>query len=85
MSLSTKSNFGVWSDGASEGGILCLVDYVHGLAFEGLFMDLAQELGDKSEDAILRVTYHGAANVYFADLVFAIGEPQALKTWRGGE
>ena len=85
VSLQTRSNFGVWSDGQSEGGLLCLVDYVHGLAFEGLFMDLAQELGAASEEAILRVTYHGAANVYFADLVFATGKPQALKTWRGGE
>lgn len=85
VSMNTKANFGVWSDGKSEGGLLCLVDYVHGLAFEGLFLELARELGDKSEEAILRVTYKAVCNVYFADLVFAVGEPQALKTWRGGE
>ena len=88
VSLNTKANFGIWSDGASEGGVLCLIDKdTQGKAFEAVYRELALDpaMADKSEDAILRITYHGAANVYFADLVFAIGEPQALKTWRGGE
>ena len=88
VSLSTKANFGEWNDDGSEGGVLCLIDKdTHGKAFETVYRELAldPDMGDKSEEAILRVTYHGAANVYFADLVFAIGEPQALKTWRGGE
>lgn len=88
VSLQTKANFGVWNDGASEGGVLCLVDLgTNGKAFEARYRELAcdPDMADKSEEAILRITYHSAANVYFADLVFAIGEPQALKTWRGGE
>ena len=88
VSLNIKANFGVWIDGASEGGVLCLIDKdTHGKAFEAAYRELAldPDMGDKSEEAILRVTYHNVANVYFADLVFAIGEPQALKTWRGGE
>ena len=88
VSLNTKANFGVWNDGASEGGILCLVDGdVNGKSFEARYRELACDpaMGDTSEEAILRITYKAVCNVYFADLVFAIGEPQALKTWRGGE
>lgn len=85
VSMNTKSNFGVWSDGKSEGGLLCLVDHSNGLEFESAFQGLARELCDKSEEAVLRVTYKAVCNVYLADLVFAIGKPQALKTWRGGE
>ena len=88
VSLQTRSNFGVWSDGQSEGGLLCLVDYVHGLAFEGLFIELAQELGETSEEAIL-VIQCDAKQVYTARLLYhgpnGLGYWQALKTWRGGE
>lgn len=88
VSLNTKANFGVWSDGQSEGGILCLVDYVHGLAFEGMFIELAQELGDVSEEAVL-VIQCDAKQVYSARLLYAgqnsLAYWESLKTWRGGE
>lgn len=88
VTYQTKSNFGAWQDGTSEGGILCLVDYVHGLAFEGAFLELAQELGDTSEEAIL-VIQCDARQVYTARLLYhgpnGLGYWQALKTWRGGE
>lgn len=87
VAYQTKANFGVWQDGVSEGGVLCLIDReTHGNAFETLYRELAcdPDMGDALEEAVLRVTYHGG-NIYFADLVFAFGEPQALKTWRGGE
>lgn len=88
VSLNTKANFGVWSGGQSEGGVLCLVDKdTQGKAFEAVYRELAcdPDMTNRSEEAILRVTYKAVCNVYFADLVFAFGEPQALKTWRGGE
>lgn len=88
VSLQTKSNFGVWQDGSSEGGLLCLVDYVHGLSFEGLFLELAQTLGDKSEEAIL-VVQSDTKQVYAARLLYqgpnGLGYWETLKTWRGGE
>jgi hypothetical protein len=87
VAYQTRANYGAWQDGVSEGGFLCLVDKeTNGRAFEVSYSELAKDpdMGDASEEAILRVTYHGA-NIYFADLVFAFGEPQALKTWRAGE
>lgn len=88
VAYQTKANFGVWQDGSSEGGLLCLVDYTNGLAFEGLFLELANELGDTSEDAIL-VIRCDAKQVYNARLLYhgqnGLAYWEALKTWRGGE
>jgi hypothetical protein len=88
VSLQTRANYGAWLGETHESGLLCLVDYVHGLAFEGLFLELASELGDVSEEAIL-VIQCDAKQVYSARLLYhganGLGYWENLKTWRGGE
>jgi hypothetical protein len=88
VSLQTRSNYGAWLGETHEGGLLCLVDYVNGLAFEGLFLELASELGEVSEEAIL-VIQADAKQVYSARLLYhgpnGLAYWESLKTWKGGE
>lgn len=85
----TRSNYGNWDGVYPEAGLLCLLDLADGFAFEGLFLELANELGDYSEEAVLRVTYKPAHNTFFADLVYHTPsmkpDVRPLKTWEGGE
>ncbi len=89
VAYQTKANFGQWLGESSEGGLLCLVDYVHGLAFEGQFLALAQELGEVSEEAVLVISHDPAQNLFRAQLLCpganGLAYREALKTWKGGE
>jgi hypothetical protein len=88
VAYQTRTNYGAWQGGASEGGVLCLVDYVHGLAFESLYLSLASELGETSEEAIL-IIQCDAKQVYSARLLYhgpnGLAYWESLKTWKGGE
>ena len=81
-SHSVKANYGDWKT-SNEGGLLVLVDVSVGLRFEAEFLELAEKLGDRSEEAILTVSPRG--NHFDARLLWQYKNFSQVDYWRGGE